>query len=148
MRSRFFFAAFITLSFCSVAFAQTPSASPQVELPEVVKKFYAAYIAHDVEAMLVCVEENVKWFSLAGDSIVIETSNREALREAMTSYFKSPSSPRSEVEAAMRSGSYLAVRERAFWKNKAGVEKSQFALALFEVHNEKIVRVWYLPAEK
>ena len=148
MRSRFLLAAFVTFALCANSFAQVPSAAPQIELPEAVKKFYAAYNAHDVEAMLACVEENIKWFSLAGDSIVIETSNREALREAMTSYFKSPSSPRSEVEAAMRSGSYLAVRERAFWKNKAGVEKSQFALALFEVRNEKIVRVWYLPAEK
>ncbi len=53
----------------------------------------------------------------------------------------------SEIEAALLSGSFVAVRERAFWQGKDG-EKSQFSLAVYEVRNEKIVRVWYFPAEK
>jgi len=41
----------------------------------------------------------------------------------------------------------VAVRERVFWQGKGG-EKSLFSLAVYEVLNEKISRVWYFPAEK
>lgn len=62
-------------------------------------------------------------------------------------YFKAMPSARSEIEAALLSGSFVAVRERVFCQGKDG-EKSRFSLAVYEVLNEKISRVWYFPAEK
>jgi len=93
------------------------------------------------------VTDDVKWLSLVADSVVIEASGRGALKQAMQSYFKAIPSARSEIEAALLSGSFVAVRERAFWQGKVG-EKSQFSLAVYEVRDEKILRVWYFPAEK
>ncbi len=112
-----------------------------------ISKLQKAFNEHDVNAMAANVTNDIKWLSIVGDSLVIEASGREALKEGMQSYFKAIPSTRSEIEAALLSGSFVAVRERAFWKGKDG-EQSQFSLAVYEMRNEKIVRVWYFPAEK
>ena len=45
------------------------------------------------------------------------------------------------------SGSFVAIREHVRWQTETG-EKSQAALAVYEVRDGKIRRVWYYPAEK
>lgn len=112
-----------------------------------VAKLQQAFNDHDVESMAESVMDDIKRLSIVGDSLVIEASDRGALKEGMQGYFKAMPSARSEIEAALLSGSFVAVRERVFWQGKDG-EKSQFSLAVYEVLNEKIIRVWYFPAEK
>jgi len=112
-----------------------------------VAKLQQAFNDHDIESMAENVIDDMKWLSIVGDSLVIEASRRETLKEGMQGYFKAIPSARSEIEAALLSGSFVAVRERAFWQGKDG-EKSQVSLAVYEVRSEKIVRVWYFPAEK
>ena len=65
----------------------------------------------------------------------------------MTSYFESTPSARSIIEDSMVSGRYVTVRERASWKTGSGEERSQASVAVYEIRDGLIARVWYYPAE-
>ena len=66
---------------------------------------------------------------------------------AWTGYFNALPSARATLESSMVSGSYVTARERASWKTKDGTERSQAALAVYEIRDGLIARVWYYPAE-
>jgi hypothetical protein len=42
---------------------------------------------------------------------------------------------------------FVTVRERAFWTTKGGEERSQAAVAVYEIRDSLVERVWYYPAE-
>lgn len=85
--------------------------------------------------------------SVQGTSVSVEASGKDALRQGMASYFRSIPSARSTIEDSMISGRYVVVRERASWKDKNGEERSQAAVAVYEVRDGLVARVWYYPAE-
>ena len=45
------------------------------------------------------------------------------------------------------SGRYVTVRERASWTSKSGEKRSQASLAVYEIRDGLVARVWYYPAE-
>jgi hypothetical protein len=94
--------------------------------------------------MLSQVSEDIAWYSISEEGVDVEARGKDAFRQAMESYFNALPAARSEVEAAVASGHYVSVRERAYW----GGEHSQVALGVFEVRNGLIARVWYYPASK
>lgn len=111
-----------------------------------VQNLIDAFNAHDVDTMMTMVSNDIQWLSIGADSVVKETDGKHALRKAMRDYFKAIPSARSEIEGALPSGSFVAVRERAFWSTEQG-ERSQTSLAVYEIGEGKILRVWYFPAE-
>lgn len=112
-----------------------------------VEAFMAAYNDHDVEAMLELVHPEVQWLSVEGDSIHVEADGASALGRAMRAYFTSTPSSRSMVDDVMGAGRFISVRERATWEGEDGT-RVQSALAIYEVENGRILRVWYYPAQK
>lgn len=137
LRTGFLILLLIVLTASSVR-AQTPG--------EVVERYMEAYNRHDVEAMLDLVVPEVQWLSIDGDRIRVETEGARALGEAMSGYFESMPSSRSEIENLMVSGSRVSVREKARWR--AGDEwREQTALSVYEISGGRIVRVWYFSSE-
>jgi hypothetical protein len=122
----------------SLACAQSPG--------DVVERYMAAYNDHDVAAMLELAHAEIQWLSIDGDELRVETEGREALGEAMRSYFESVPSTRSVIEVMMVSGSRVSVRERAEWETSSGT-RSQTALSVYEVADGLIRRVWYFPSD-
>ena len=114
---------------------------------QVVQQFEQAFNEHDVEAMAALVAEDFRYFYVVGDSLVAQASSREELRKSMQGYFKGLPSARSEIEEYTVAGSFISVRERAYW-NANGKERSQFSLGVYEVRDGLIRRVWYYPAER
>ncbi|MEZ4701363.1 MAG: nuclear transport factor 2 family protein [Rhodothermales bacterium] len=122
-------------------------AGPVTAMVDPVSVFYrmtSAFNAHDVDGMLAYVDDDIQWFSISGDHMDVEARGKAAFRAAMESYFEAIPSARSEIESAVVSGSYVSVRERAYW----GEDQSQVALGVFEVRDGLITRVWYYPASK
>ncbi|NGX15587.1 nuclear transport factor 2 family protein [Wenzhouxiangella sp. XN24] len=118
------------------------------ELPaRLVEQFLAAYNAHDVDTMLMHVHPDVKWLSVDGDSVTLETAGASALGEAMREYFASVPSTRSIAHALLEAGRYVSLHERAHWEGKE-CPVSQSALAVYEVEDGKILRVWYYPSQR
>lgn len=133
-----FVIALLALVLASSAWAQSPD--------EVVERYMAAYNDHDVDAMLELVDPDIQWLSVDGDRISVETDGAEALAEAMRGYFEAVPSTRSSIESMMVSGQRVSVRERAHWES-SGQPRSQAALAVYEISEGRIVRVWYFSAE-
>lgn len=112
---------------------------------ESVERFVAAFNQQDIDAMLDLAAQDVRWMSVAGDQLSIETSTRHQLREAMTGYFASTPGTRAEIRSITESGSFVHTVEKAFW-NSNGVEKNQCSMAVYELIEGKVRNVWYFPA--
>ena len=124
--------------------ADAPGTTPPLE---VVDALMRAFNEHDVDAMLTHVTDDVEWLSVQGAALAVEASGKSALREGMASYFENIPSARSTVEDSILSGRLVTVRERASWTNKSGEDRSQTSIAVYEIHDGLIARVWYYPAE-
>ena len=134
----------ICLLLLAAASALAQPASPEAA----VRANLAAFNRHDVEALVATVAPDFAWFNIDGEKMAPDTHGRDALRKGMAAYFKSQPSVRSGFESLTVNGAFVSVKERASWNNKAGEPRSQVALAVYEVRDGLILRVWYFPAEK
>ncbi|MBL8525511.1 MAG: alpha/beta hydrolase fold domain-containing protein [Betaproteobacteria bacterium] len=114
----------------------------------VVRAQLAAFNAHDVDAMVRLVADDLVWYNIKGDEMSVEAKGSDALRKGMEGYFKSLPSAKSEIHTMVTNGNFVSVRERVTWKSKTGEDRSQNALAVYEVIEGKIKRVWYYPVQK
>ena len=64
----------------------------------------------------------------------------------LAGYFKSLPDVRSEMFDITQTGVFVSYRERASWTAKDGKPRAQQALAVYEMRDGLIVRVWYFPA--
>ena len=124
----------------SLSVAPQPVSVPASEV--VVRQLYAAFNAHEVTALVAHVSDDVRWMSVAGDAVVVETSGREALRASMSRYFRSMPTVRSRIAALMPAGEFVTVHERVTWMQGA-IERTQSAVAVYRLRNAQIVSVWY-----
>lgn len=122
------------------------SVNSSVEPETRVREFIEAFNARDIDAMLELTDENVQWLSVDGTKVSVETQGKAALRESMVRYFRSCSSCKSSLDWIQRAGSRVTAMERASWSGKSGA-KSQRSLSVYEFRGDKIMRVYYFPAE-
>ena len=104
-----------------------------------------AFNRHSAEDLLAWVAPDVAWMNVQADSMLVEVRGREMLRAFMLTYFEAVPDVRSELEEAIVTGDFVAVRERATWRAGDGEERSQASLAVYEVRDGLIQRVWYYP---
>ena len=133
-----------------LSFGAGTAAEPTPAPPDaiaVVRAQVADFNKHDAVALAERVSPDFVYYNVTSDATTVETKGREALREGMTAYFKSFPDVRSEIEGLMQAGPFVSFRERAIWTSATG-EKAQSALAIYEVHDGLITRVWYYPATK
>ena len=114
---------------------------------DVIDEFVAAFNAHAPAEMMAFVSDDVRWMSVNGEKIAVETGDRESLQQAMTDYFRAMPTVQSATEEAVASGRFVSVRERVFWGPESA-RSSQAALAVYEFRGGKIHRVWYFPASR
>jgi hypothetical protein len=112
---------------------------------DVVGAFVAAYNRHDVDAMLALADTGIVWLSVAGDSVRVEARGAAALRRSLAGYFRSVPSTRSVLGEMTSVGPWVTVHERAQWQASSG-PRAQTAVAVYEVRDGRVRRVWYYPA--
>lgn len=125
----------------------TPASTQQEVIPtpaaeQVVRQYMAAYNQQDVQATLAFLADEITWFSVQGDSVSVQARGRAAFESFLGKYFANNPTSRSEVEQALVLGPFVSIIERASWKAKSG-DQSQASLAVYEVQDGKIRRVWY-----
>ena len=104
-----------------------------------------AFNRQNAEDMLAWVAPAVEWINVQGGTTSVEVRSREALRDYMATYFEALPTARSTIEDAVVTGEFVAVRERASWTSADGEERSQASLAVYQVRDGLIQRVWYYP---
>ena len=108
----------------------------------IVRAQLAAFNHHDPAALAALLAPTVKWLSLDGDKLSVDGDGRVWL----AGYFKSLPDVRSEMFDITQTGVFVSYRERASWTAKDGKPRAQQALAVYEMRDGLIVRVWYFPA--
>ncbi len=123
------------------------SAAAPAEAFAVIDAQLKAFNDHDVEAMVANLAEDFAWFAVDPDMTRVELRGRDEFRRSMMPYFASVPGARAEIEERVIVGRFAAVRERAFWL-QGGDEVSQASLAVYEIRDRRIRRVWYYPVEQ
>jgi hypothetical protein len=124
-----------------LAFGLQPSAEiPAAET--VVRALYDAFNTGSADALVTHVSDDVKWMTVAGQSLAVEVAGKAALGSSMVRYFRSIPAVRSRIESIMSAGDFVTVHERVTWRAASG-EKTQSALAVYKVRDRWIVSVWY-----
>lgn len=125
--------------------APSIASDPPRSSEAIVRAYTEAFNHHDVDAMLALAHAEIEWLSIAGSKAAVETSGKEALRTSMASYFGGNPTSKSVIEAVMADGPFIVVRERAEWTSKDG-PRAQRSVAVYELRDGLIRRVWYYPA--
>lgn len=140
---------FLRLALCLalLPMAGLPGSAAEESAKEIVAQFYAAFSAHDIEAMSRLVSEDFAKLNVFGDQLLPEFRGRDGLKKSMTEYFTSLPDVRSEIEAVLESGNLVSVRERVHWTigDKAC---SHSTLAIYQVEGGQILWLWYHPVEE
>lgn len=122
-----------------------PEGAP-AEVLQVVEHFIAAFNARDLARMLSLTTPDVQWLSIEGEKMSVEAAGVEALRSSLESYFRSVPTARSTIERSLIAGPHVSIWERVRWQGRSG-ERTQASLAIYELQDGRIRRVWYYPAQ-
>jgi hypothetical protein len=129
----------------SVATAADKIAAEEQE--RVVHSYVRAFNAHDTEAMLTMVTDDVQWLSIDGDRIIKEASSKEDLRNSMAGYFESCGSCKSRLAHIFSTGVRVSALEIASTETSEGIKEQQ-SVSVYEFSGSLIKRVYYFPSEK
>ena len=102
-----------------------------------------AFNQQDVKKLVKNVSDDMKYYYLTADELIIETSGKEAFKTAMINYFKSGIKPQSSIESYVVDGSRISFKEVVSHKNKKGETVSSSAMGVYQYKDDKIVRAWY-----
>lgn len=133
------------LLFCGTLILSFTSAANNHAAIDHVASFMQAYNTHDIDAMLTRMTDDVKWLGVADNQLVVETSNKEALRAAMKAHFAAKPDARSKIKGSLALGDTVAVVEQAFHL-KNGQNLSQCAMSLYQLQDGLIASITYYPA--
>jgi len=112
----------------------------------IVQSYVEAFNAHNVEAMLKMVTDDVQWLAIDGDKIITETGNKEELRKGMEGYFESCSTCKSNLMQVFSTGRRVSALEVASFETAQGTRKQQ-SISIYEFSGNLIYRVYYFSAE-
>jgi len=128
---------------------ETASAVQAERYPtEIVADYVEAYNARDLEAMRALMHPDIQWLSVDGESIVIVADGEIDLSAQMQAYMEGSFVTTSEIAGEIVDGGFVAVREISSWAGADGAERSQSALAVYEVDGGTVRRVWYYPSTR
>jgi len=105
-----------------------------------------AFNAADIESMVANVAPEFAGFAVESDRVDLQLAGRGEFRRSIEDYFASVPEPRAEIDGIVVSGDFVSVREVAYWLTGDG-EVAQASLAIYEVREGLIHRVWYYPVE-
>jgi uncharacterized protein len=125
---------FILLFGISNTFAQSQT--------KTVRQFIEAFNSRNLDAMMNLATDDVKWFTVAGDKLTTETTDKSSLRKFMEGYFKSCPTCKSKVTNISQNGSRVTMTETASWETAKGKQSSD-SFAVYEFVGGKIARVYY-----
>ena len=123
------------------------AAAADSDQEKLVRNFVAAYNAHDVSNMMNFVSHDIRLIYVSRNVSATDADNKIQLHGILVEYFTNYPDSRSEIEDISVTGRFVSTTERAFWSVN-GEDKTQFALAVYEICNELICAVWYYPPQR
>jgi hypothetical protein len=139
----------LLLWFCGLlAMSLLPACAtaPPAPQQQLIAAYINAYNSRDLEAMAAMIHDDVEWISIEGAKQQVITGSKAQLMEEMAGYFASDSVFGSSAAGWAINGDYISVKETAYWEQD-GEQKSQSAIAVYQLEEGLIRRIWYYPAQ-
>ncbi len=112
-----------------------------------VEQFVDSFNVQNSKAMAKFVTDDVQWLSVDGKELLVEVRGKNDLVASMNAYFTSCPTCRSELANIIATKNRISAVEIATWQGSDGLN-TQRALSVYEFSGDKIIRVYYFPAEK
>ncbi len=138
--------AYHPLTVASIEAVFRRAAETRITAAGTVRLYVAAFNQQNIDLMLNRVSDDIRWMSVDTDKLVTEARGKRELGAVMASYFENLPSARAEIREMHAVGGYVSVVEEAKW-TAGDEEKSQCALAVYEIEAGLITNVWYHGAE-
>ncbi len=115
-------------------------------LEQKVRAFVDAYNQKDLDKMISLTHTKIRWMSVQGENISIETQDQTELKSAMKAYFSKDRKTHSSLSHFSTNGLFVSVLEKAsrMIKNKV---KAQCSHSIYEFEDGLILNVWYHNAQ-
>lgn len=104
----------------------------------VLKEYFEAFNRHDINSLMTYISEDFKMYSIT-DTTRLDISGKKGLRQWLHNYFAELPKVSSQYDTLNSSGRWISFTETASW----GQGKSASSLAVYEIIDNKIRRVWY-----
>ena len=127
----------VLLIVSNIVVAKTP------DLQALLNNQVDAFNNQDIAKLVSNITDDMKYFYITSDELIIETSGKAAFETAMINYFKSGRTPQSSIESTVIDGSRISFKEVVSHINKEGETVSSSAMGIYQYRDDKIVRAWY-----
>lgn len=127
--------------------AWLPPAEAKSKNEDTVRDFIKASNSRNAGEMMALADDGLEWIALKGAKLTTEGKGKTAITATMEKYWKACPSCKSELLWVKESKERLVALEIASWIDNEGVERSQQSLSVYEFKDDKILRVFYFPAE-
>lgn len=101
--------------------------------------YFDVYNQHQVEKIIKMIADDFRMYSVMEDTTTLDIVGKENLQKWLSGYFKDLPNVRSEAGDIVENGNFVSFIETAHW----GEGRSQSSLAVYEIWNGKIRRIWY-----
>ena len=128
-------------------FAGCVAPSDSIAVSPTVATYVDAYNDGDLESMSALMHPDIMWITVDGDTTSVMASGRDDLVAQMTAYIESGAATQSRLSDWATTGRFVSVKETATWDKSDGSVGSQSSIAVYELDENTIRRVWYYPAE-
>lgn len=139
-RSRFVLAACVWAVFLTGCASPQHRADGDRSAESVVRNYHAALNRGDLLPLTLYVTPDVEWYTVIDGERILEVSGREALTEALRTYFARDLNASWSVDSVVAQGAFVAVRERSHWRD-AGERGERVSLCVYEIQDGRIRRI-------
>ena len=112
----------------------------------VVREYVAAFNAKDLDAMMARVSPDFVWLYVKDDSVTVGGRGAEAFRGLLDRYFREVPDARSELLDVKALGPWVTTHDQTRWTTLPSGAGGQASIAVYEVRDALVRRVWYYPA--
>lgn len=110
---------------------------------KVLQKQVEAFNSKDINSLVRNVTQDFKWYYIGSDSLILEVDGQEKFRTSMESYFNFISEVETVIDDYTVEGNKISFKETVHYQTSAGKEGSASAMAIYEIKDGLIFRVWY-----
>ncbi len=139
---------FVGLNLLTLAGCVSPQNASQSGDYSTISSYTEAYNDRDIQAMSALMHPDIQWLNVEGHEVSVIADGKADLVAQMNDYVLSPSATTSTLEGAVADGPFMALREVARWPREDGSIAEQSALAVYEIRDGLVRRVWYFPVTR
>lgn len=108
----------------------------------ILDNYFQAFNNHNVEDLAAAVTDDIRLMSITADTVIIDLSGKEELKNWLNGYFSSLPNVKSDFSDVTFVEPFVSFVETASW-GPDSARKQQSSMATYQIKNGKIHRVWY-----